>query len=197
MIIQQPQKELQMNLNQNNSIVAVYPTHVAAESAIKELQQSGFDIHKLSIIGRDYHTDENVVGYYNIDDRMKAWGQTGAFWGGLWGFMFGSAFFWIPTVGPILVAGPLVSWIVGALEGAFLGGSLSAIGAALYSLGIPKDSVLQYETAIKTDKFVLIVHGTTDEMTHAQEILNRTQAETLEHHQGLGDQGLTGLTSLQ
>jgi hypothetical protein len=49
-------------MTKNNSIVAIYPTHTAAESAIKELQQSGFDMKKLSIVGRDYHTDEQVVG---------------------------------------------------------------------------------------------------------------------------------------
>ena len=170
-------------MKKNNSVVAIYPSHTAAEAAIKELQQSGFDMKKLSIVGRDYHTDELVVGYYNTGDRMKAWGKTGAFWGGLWGLLFGSAFFWIPGVGPLLVAGPLVSWIVGALEGAIVVGGLSAIGAGLYSLGIPKDSIVRYETALKTDKFVLIVHGSKDETTHAKEILNRTKPETLDHHQ--------------
>jgi uncharacterized membrane protein len=170
-------------MNKNNSIVATYPTHTAAEAAIKELQQSGFDMKKLSIVGRDYHTDEHVVGYYNVGDRMKAWGKTGAFWGGLWGLLFGSAFFWIPGLGPLLVAGPLVSWIVGALEGAALVGGLSALGAGLYGLGIPKDSILQYETAIKTGKFVLIAHGTIDDITHAKEILNRTRPDTIAHHQ--------------
>ena len=169
--------------NKNNAVVAIYKSHVEAEAAIKELQQSGFDMKKLSIAGRDYHTDEHVVGYYNIGDRMKAWGKTGAFWGGLWGFLFGSAFFWIPGLGPLLVAGPLVSWIVGALEGAIAIGGLSAIGAGLYSIGIPKDSILQYETALKSDKFVLIAHGSTDDTTRAKEILNRTKPETLEHHQ--------------
>jgi hypothetical protein len=140
-------------------------------------------MRKLSIVGRDYHTDEHVVGYYNTGDRMKHWGKLGAFWGGIWGLLFGSAFFFIPGVGPLLVAGPLVGWIVGALEGAVVVGGLSAIGAGLYSLGIPKDSILQYETALKTGKYVLIVHGSMDETTHAKEILNRTKPETLEHHQ--------------
>ena len=170
-------------MNKNDSVVAIYPTHTAAESAIKELQQSGFDMQKLSIVGRDYHTDEHVVGYYNTGDRMKRWGKMGAFWGGFWGLLFGSAFFWVPGVGQVLVAGPLVAWIVGALEGAVVVGGLSAIGAGLYSLGIPKDSILQYETALKTGKFVLIAHGSTDDTTRAKNILTRTQPETLEHHQ--------------
>ena len=170
-------------MNKNNAIVAIYPSHTAAEAAVKELQQSGFDMKKLSIVGRDYHTDEHVVGYYNAGDRMQVWGKTGAFWGGLWGLLFGSAFFWIPGLGPLLVAGPLVSWIIGALEGAVLVGGLSAVGAGLYSLGIPKNSILQYETALKTGKFVLIAHGSLDETTRAKEILGRTTPETLEHHQ--------------
>jgi len=163
--------------------VAIYKSHTAAEAAIKELQQSGFDMKKLSVVGRDEHTDEHVVGYYNTGDRMKHWGKLGAFWGGIWGMLFGSAFFLIPGVGPLLVAGPLVSWIVGALEGAIVVGGLSAIGAGLYGLGIPKDSILRYETALKTGKFVLIAHGSMDDITHAKEILNRTKPETLEHHQ--------------
>ncbi len=170
-------------MNKNNSVVAIYPTHTAAEAAIKELQQSGFDMKKLSIVGRDYHTDEQVVGYYNTGDRMKSWGKTGAFWGGLWGFLFGSAFFWVPGLGPLLVAGPLVGWMVGALEGAVIAGGLSAVGAGLYSLSIPKDSIVQYETALKTGKFVLIAHGSMEDTIHAKEILNRTDPETLEHHQ--------------
>ena len=166
-----------------NSVVAVYPSHSAAEVAIKELQQSGFDMTKLSIIGRDFHTDQHVVGYYNAGDRMKVWGKTGAFWGGLWGFLIGSGFFWIPGLGPLMVAGPLVSWIIGALEGAVVVGGLSAVGAGIYSLGIPKDSILQYETALKTGKFVLIAHGSLDDTSQAKAILHRTESETLDHHQ--------------
>jgi len=77
----------------NNAIVAIYKSHTEAETAVKDLQKAGFDLKKLSIVGRDYHTDEHVVGYYNAGDRMKAWGKAGAFWGGIWGWLFGSAFF--------------------------------------------------------------------------------------------------------
>ena len=169
-------------MNINNSVVAIYPSHMGAEAAIKELQKSGFDMKKLSIVGRDYHTDENVVGYYNAGDRMKVWGKTGAFWGGMWGLLFGSAFFWIPGLGPLLAAGPIVSWIVGGLEVAAVMGGLSVIGAALMSVGIPKDSIVRYETAIKVGKYALIAHGTIDEITKAKEILGGTKPETLEHH---------------
>ena len=163
-------------------MVAIYNTHTEAESAIKELQRSGFDIKKLSIVGKEYHSEEHVIGYYNAGDRMKYWGKMGAFWGGIWGLLFGAAFFAIPGIGPVLIAGPLVSWIVGALEGVIVVGGLSAIGAGLYSIGIPKDSVLKYETAIKGDKFLLLAHGTPDEVTRAKDVIQTTYPADLGLH---------------
>jgi hypothetical protein len=171
------------NNNANNAVVAIYKSHTEAEAAVKELQHSGFDMKKLSIVGRDQHTDEHVIGYYNVGDRMKYWGKMGAFWGGIWGMFLGAGFFLIPGFGPLLVAGPLVAWIVGALEGALVVGGLSAIGAGLYSLGIPKNSILQYETALKTGRFVIIAHGTAEEAVRAREIINRTYPEAVEEHE--------------
>jgi uncharacterized membrane protein len=158
-------------MSEKNAVVAIYDTHSQAEEALKELQRSGFDMKKLSIVGKDYHTEEHVVGYYNAGDRMKRWGKTGAFWGGFWGLLFGSAFFAIPGIGPVLVAGPLVAWIVGALEGAVVVGGFSAVGAGLYSIGVPKNSIVQYETAIRSDKFLLLAHGTEDEIERAKGIM--------------------------
>lgn len=167
----------------NNAVVAVYKSHAEAEAAVKELQQAGFDMKKLSVVGCDYHTDEEVIGYYNTGNRMKHWGKAGAFWGEIWGLLFGSAFFLVPGIGPLLVAGPLVGWIVGGLEGAVMLGGLSALGAGLYSLGIPKDSILQYEAVLKTGKFVLIAHDSDVETIHARDIIKRTNPEALAEHQ--------------
>lgn len=65
-------------------------------------------------------------------------------------------------------------WIVGALESAALVGGVNAFGAALYSVGIPKDSILKYETSLKSDKFLLIAHGTREEVEKAKKILETT-----------------------
>lgn len=169
-------------MSEKNSVVAIFESHNQAEDAIRELQKSGFDMKKLSIVGKDYHTDEHVVGYYNTGDRMMYWGGLGAFWGGLWGMLFGSAFFFVPGVGPLLVAGPLVAWIVGVLEGAAIMGGMSALGAALVSIGIPKNSVLQYEESVKAGKFLLILHATPQEVERAKERLDGTQATATAVH---------------
>jgi len=82
-----------------------------------------------------------------------------------------------------MVAGSAVAWIVGALESAVVVGGLSALGAGLYSIGIPKDSALKYESSIKAGKFLLIAHGTAAEAESARRILANTDAEQLNVHQ--------------
>ncbi len=159
----------------SHKCVTVFSDHNAAEAAVKELQTAGFDMSKLSIVGRDYFTDEHVVGFYNTGDRIKYWGKLGAFWGGLFGILFAPAFFWIPGVGPILTGGVVGSLIMGMVEGGAVGavatGGLTALGAALFSIGIPKDSVVSYERALKAGKYLLLVHGTEQETKKARELL--------------------------
>jgi hypothetical protein len=101
----------------------------------------------------------------------------------LWGILFGSAFFAIPGIGPVVIAGPLVSSLVGALEGAVVVGGLSALGAGLVGIGIPKDSIVRYETALKADKFLLVAHGTAEEVEKAKSIIDATKpVEAAVHH---------------
>ncbi|MGD0089969.1 MAG: general stress protein [Planctomycetota bacterium] len=165
-----------------NSVVAVYHTHTEAEATIKELKRSGFEMKNLSIVGKDYRTEEHVIGYYNVGDRMKFWGKLGAFWGGLWGLLFGTAFFFVPGIGPVLVFGPLAGWIIAALESAVVVGGLSALGAGLYSIGIPKDSILNYENHIKLGKFVVVAHGTAQEIAAAKTIIALSHAFETQVH---------------
>ena len=96
--------------------------------------------------------------------------------------LLGSAFFFVPGIGPIAVAGPMVSWIVGALESAVVVGGVSAVGAELFSIGIPKDSVIKYETQIKADRFFVVYHGTTEDVDKARSILENTEAAEVNMH---------------
>jgi hypothetical protein len=166
-----------------DQVVAVYESHNDAEEAVAKLSAASFDIKQISIIGKDYHTQENVVGYYTTGDRMKSWGGLGAFWGGVWGLLFGAGVFLIPGIGPVLIGGPFLAALVGALESALVVGGLSAVAAGLVSQGIPKQSAIKYEEQIKADKFVLIVHGTPEEAELANTILAATAPVSLEKHE--------------
>ena len=69
------------------------------------------------------------------------------------------------------MAGPVVTALVSALESAVVVGGLSALGAAMVELGVQKDQVIKYEVAIKADQFVLLVHGSNDEIERAHSVL--------------------------
>jgi uncharacterized membrane protein len=164
--------------------IAIYDIHTQAENAVKELQRAGFDMKKISIIGKDYHTEEHVVGFLNAGDRAKIFGKMGAFWGGLMGILFGSAMIFIPVVGHVIVLGPLAAALFSGLEGAVVVGGASALIGALVSMGIPKDSVLRYETALKAEKFMLVVHGDAQEIERARELLKTSGLSSFDHHSG-------------
>ena len=161
--------------------IAIHGTHHDAEESIKTLQHSGFDMRKLSIIGRDYRTEEHVVGYLNTSDRVKLFGKWGALAGSLMGILLGSAFLFVPVLGHIVILGPLAATLAGALEGAVLGGGMSAFAGALLSIGIPRDSVLRYEAALRADKFLVVVHGTAQDIAKAKDMLNSKQIAMNEH----------------
>lgn len=161
-------------LPRDAAAVAVFDTHLAAESAVKQLQGGGFPMNQLSLVGKDFHTEEHVIGYYNAGDRMKFWGKLGAWWGGLAGLLFGSAFLLVPGIGHLFVLGPLAHWIMAGLEGAAVVGGVSALGAGLVSLGIPRNSIVQYESQLKAGKFLVVASGATEDVNRARDLLRRT-----------------------
>lgn len=169
----------------HNALVAVFKHHHPAQDAVKKLADSGFDITKVNIVGRGCHTEEKVVGFYNAGDRIKFWGKYGAFWGSLWGLFAGGLFMTVPVIGPIVVLGHLGAIVLGAVEGAVLGGGLSALGAALASIGIPNNSVVEYEAAVKTDSFLVMVDGSVEEIERAKAILAAAKPSQLDVHEGI------------
>ena len=169
-------------MDDTNTVIAVFADHPAAEMAIKKLTSAGFDMKNLSVVGKGYHTDEKVVGFYNTGDRIKFWGTRGAFWGGFWGLFLGGIFVTVPVVGPVVVLGYIASIVVTAIENAVVVGGISALVAALYSIGVPKDSVIQYETAIKTDSFLVMAHGPAAEIARAKTILGTVNPSRIDVH---------------
>lgn len=155
-----------------DSSVYLFNTHAEADDAIRVLDRAGFDMRKLSLIGKGYHSDEHPVGFYTAGDRIKAWGGMGAFWGGIWGLLFAPAIFLLPGLGLVAMAGPIVATLVGGLEGAVAIGGLSALGAALYTVGVPKTQIIKYEKALKADKYLLVVHADSSEVAQARAVLD-------------------------
>jgi uncharacterized membrane protein len=166
----------------SDTVVAVFADHQAVETAIKQLTAANFEMKNLTVVGKGYHSEEKVVGFYSTADRVKFWGTRGAFWGGFWGLFLGGLFMTIPVVGHVVILGYLATAAISGIESAIMVGGLSALGAALYSIGVPKDSVIQYETALKADQFLVMAHGTAEEVERAKAILGTLKPSRLDVH---------------
>jgi uncharacterized membrane protein len=163
----------------NHSIVGHYPSHIEAELAVIDLQEKGFDMKKLSIVGKDYQTAEHVRGFLSWKDTAKdgatGAGYWGSFVGGLFGILAGAGVLFIPGVGQIIIAGPITGVLAGWLEGSLVGGAsgaaLGGVSGALAGLGIAHNEVLKYETRIQAGEFIILVTGSDEDVTKAKELL--------------------------
>jgi hypothetical protein len=163
-------------------IVGTFPSHVEAESAVLALEKVGCDMHKVSMIGKDYQTSEHVRGFMTWKDTTKTDAVGGSYWGsffgGLFGTLTGAGLLFIPGTGAVLVAGPIAGVMAGWLEGTVVGGSGAAVAGglagALVGLGIGKDSARKYESDLKAGKFVVLVTGTDEDVSKVQDMLQNT-----------------------
>jgi hypothetical protein len=185
------------SMNPYDIVIATFDDHIKANAAVHKLIDGGFNMKNFSVVGKGYHTEEKIIGFYNVGDRMKLWGKYGAFWGGIWGLMFGGVFLALPVIGPVVVLGHLAVLIVAAIEGLVEGavvvGALSALGAALFNYGVPKDSVIKYEAAVKADGFLVVGHGPADEMARARAVLQGSDAKSLDMHYAVSQVKVTDL----
>lgn len=170
-------------MHEMNSIVAVYEAPVDAVDGVNDLHKAGFDMTKVSVVAREYQNQEHVVGYYGAGGgSARYWGKLAAFWGEAGGMLREAAFFVLPGLGPVLMAGPVVSAVVSSLEETPENRGFGALDAALRRMGIPSDSVVRYESELCADKFLVLAHWTADELLHAKDVLHKTHPTELNLH---------------
>jgi hypothetical protein len=170
---------------QNESVVAVFSGYPETDSAVKKLANAGVAIENLSVVGKGSPSDEKIVGFHRAGGRIRFWGKRGVFWGSLWDLFDGGVSLTIPVIGQVMILGYLAPIVASAVDGGIMVGGLSALGAALYSAGAPRDSVGQYEQAVKADGFLVIVHGTAEELARSRAILVNGNPSRLDLHDGM------------
>jgi hypothetical protein len=164
-----------------NSIISIYETQAEANAGVRDLEQSGFDLKKLSILGREHESGDHVVGYYAVGGHLRYWGARGDFWNGLWKLLGAGGYFVIPNLGGLLVAGPLLNWLIAALKEP-VSEELSAMGAGLYGISVPTRSIMRYESAIAMHKLLLVATGNSREMLTVKDVLHRSRPEEINVH---------------
>jgi hypothetical protein len=128
----------------------------------------GFDVKNLSVFGKAYVSEEAVVGVYTAGKRLLARGGSVGFWERFWDLLGDGGFFIVPGIGPVVFAGPFIQTLVATIDAGRAVGGLSALGAAIHSLGIPKDSVFSYETEIRANECALVAQGSPELLAKAK-----------------------------
>jgi hypothetical protein len=166
------------------SVVAVFAAHHTAETAVNRLAAAGFEMKHVSVVGRGYQSDETVIGFYGTGKSGKFSRVRGTFWGGLWALFLGGIYLTTPLLGHVVILGYLATKAFASLETPVIFGGLSAVGAALYEIGIPADSARDYEAAMRADGFLVMVHGTAATMISAKILLGKLTPHSLDMHVG-------------
>jgi hypothetical protein len=158
-------------MSKNDSVVAIFHGNEKAWQAVRKIQQSGFDIHNLTVVGNSAPAGLDKTRDYNAGDWIKKWG-----------FPSDATLYSISDIGPIAIEGPLVTAIAEGQEAGEVEAEFSALGAGLWRCGIPRDNVPQYETAVKSNNYLVIVHCTPDEVIRVKEIFEPLQVVDIAVH---------------
>lgn len=166
-------------------VFGIFATRENAESAINELEDSGFSPKDISIVMQnkeDAQAIHNNTGA-TVADSTVSGAATGAAIGGLTGLLVGIGAIAIPGIGALLIGGPLAAALglsgaaaataTGAATGALAGGLIGA----LVGLGVPEEDARVYEERVKSGAILVAVPALTSDHREASAILRERGAE--------------------
>lgn len=153
--------------------VAVHHSQAATAEAVRALALSGLDMARWSVIAK-ISAEEDALGFYTSGVRFQIWGARRRDWQCLWTTLLGSAFFFVPRIGPVVVMGPLVGVVVDVLDSLAGRGTTGALAAVFASLGIEKDRAREYEQAIAEGRSLMFANGD-------REFIERANATLVAH----------------
>jgi hypothetical protein len=169
--------EVEMDMLKENTVVTVYTNTDQVHAAFMELTQSGFNINRVSIIGTASRTRGKLAAYYRHGDGIQCWGEQSEFWNRISSNIHEWFFMCSPNTGNLLAIGPIALWMVAVLDNSAIFNGMSVLGATLYSMGLAKERVRDYEEALKKGNYLFIVHGRAQEVTQAKGILKNANIE--------------------
>ena len=180
-------------MSKTNIFVAICSSCQTVENAVHSLQQAHFSVRKVSVIGKDYFRI-NEVPSDTSSERKHSLTDAMTFWGRIWRMLPGDAFLRLQEIGSIIIAGPISHLMRKAGTTPALFQTPSLLRACMVAAGISNENITRYEAALQSNRFLLIVQGSPDEVMAAAKILksfgrsSKTKAKNAESS-GLGQAG--------
>jgi len=163
---------------EKDMVVGTFDTHEQGEEAVRRLIDAGIRADHISIMAQNLALKEHVQGYVTTGDVARGLAGVGAWTGGLFGLLAGAAFLWVPALGPLFILGPLASGALGALEGGVVGGLLGAI----FGKRMEQDKIPKIQAALQAGKYIVVVHGTAQELETARRVMNENGGQDVERY---------------
>ncbi len=154
------------------SCVVFCTATVVVEQALQTLQHADFNLAGVSVIGRGYQHESQVMGFYLCEGKSHYLGEQATFWEHIWLLLQNAAFFRLPGLDSLVVGGKMVSMIAQGMEGVDIAEGFSVSGAAFYMAGIPRRYIDEYEQMIAAGQLMLLVQGSRQEIEYACTILH-------------------------
>ena len=172
-----------MNNTSHKRAAGLFHSQEQAESAVRDLRDSGYDMQKVSIVAKDAEAIDGIETRKGMgskaDDGATAGALTGGALGGITGLLVGLGTLAIPGVGPILLAGATATTIATTLAGTGIGIATGGLLGALVGLGIPEKKAKIYRDSVRDGSFLVMVNGTEAEITRAEAIMNHHDIDEL------------------
>lgn len=164
--------------------VGTFPNRQAAEHALHELRDSGFDMDRVSVIAKDADRHDEIAGA-DVSDRVgnkadegaKVGAVSGGALGGITGLLVGLGTLAIPGIGPILLAGAGATVLATTAAGGAIGAVAGGLVGALIGLGIPEERAKVYSDRVARGEYLVMLDGTDAEIARAESILHRRGIE--------------------
>jgi hypothetical protein len=151
----------------DRAVIGVFPDLDSVQSAVERLAAGGFPIDHISVLGKDLQSQTRLNGYVTTGDIAGPSAASGAWVGGLFGLLAGSALMFVPGAGPLVVLGPLAAAAGGAVQGPLVGG---AVGAILGHF-VTKQHTAEYERLVQAGNYLAVVHGAALDVARSQQVL--------------------------
>lgn len=161
-------------------LIAVLPDRIAAEAACSALEEAGFSLNQLNLLGRGYKSADEF-GLLNPAQSARRQINRLAVWLVPFGFLAGVGFSILTGLDTFAWAGSLGNHLIGGL----LGGVAGAMGSFFVGGGVGLTSgsgdALAYRNRLNAGKYLLILQEDSEaRIREATRILRQFQPENLQ-----------------
>jgi len=136
-----------------NAVYCLASTEPQANEILTHLRNLGFSASEISILLKNKDTRNISVK----EDAVRG-AKKGGIAGGILGALAGLTVLTVPVLGPLVVAGPILSALGGAAVGGVVGGLAGGSGA-LTHIGIPEQDSVRFEQKLHEGAILIAVHS--------------------------------------